>query len=174
MTKTLALLSTALLLSVATPAFAEQKTFSANLTAAEEVPPTQSTGTGTVQATYDTDTKVFTWTIEYSGLTGEATAAHFHGPAAPGENADPVVPIPDPLASPINGTATLDDTQAADLLAGKWYFNVHTAQYPDGEIRGQVLEGGMSTMPAPASSEAASMATESSAPADASSSSTSY
>jgi hypothetical protein len=126
------------------------------------MPPTQSTGTGTVQASYDTDTKVFTYTIEYSGLSGDATAAHFHGPAAPGENADPVVPIPDPLASPINGSATLDDTQAADLLDGKWYFNVHTAQYPDGEIRGQVLEGGMSTMPAPASSEAP-MATDSSA-----------
>jgi hypothetical protein len=173
MTKTLALLSAAMLLSVATPVLAEQKTFSATLTAAEEVPATQSTGTGTVEATYDTDTKVFTYTIEYSGLSGDATGAHFHGPAAPGENADPVVPIPDPLASPINGTATLDDTQAADLLAGKWYFNVHTAQYPDGEIRGQVLEGGMSTMPAPASSEAP-MATESSAAPDTSASSSAY
>ena len=172
MTKVFALLSAAMLLSVATPVLAEQKTFSATLSAAEEVPPTQSTGTGTVEATFDTETKVFTYTIEYSGLSGDATGAHFHGPAAPGENADPVVPIPDPLASPISGTATLDDAQAADLLAGKWYFNVHTAQYPDGEIRGQVLEGGMSTMPA--SSEAAPMATESSAPADTSASSSAY
>ena len=167
MTKTLALLSAAMLLSVATPVLAEQKMFSATLAAAEEVPPTQSTGTGTVQATYDTDTKVFTYTVEYSGLTGEATAAHFHGPAAPGENAAPVVPVPDPLASPINGTATLDDAQAADLLAGKWYFNVHTAQYPDGEIRGQVLEGGMSTMSSAASSamssDTSAMSTDSSA-----------
>ena len=161
MTKTLTLLSAALL-SVATPVLAEQKTFSAALAATDEVPPTESTGTGTVDATYDTDTNVFTYTIEYSGLTGDATAAHFHGPAAPGENADPVVPIPEPLTSPISGTATLDDTQEADLLAGKWYFNVHTAMYPDGEIRGQVLEGGISTMPAPASSEAP-MATDSSA-----------
>jgi hypothetical protein len=153
MTKTLALLSAAALLAMSTPVLAEQKTFSATLTAAEEVPPTDSTATGTVAATYDTETNVFTYTIEYSGLTADATAAHFHGPAAPGENADPVVPVADPLASPISGTVTLDDTQEADLLAGKWYFNVHTAQYPDGEIRGQVLEGGMSTMPAPASSE---------------------
>ena len=119
MTKVFALLSAAMLLSVATPVLAEQKTFSATLSAAEEVPPTQSTGTGTVEATFDTETKVFTYTIEYSGLSGDATGAHFHGPAAPGENADPVVPIPDPLASPISGTATLDDAQAADLLAGK-------------------------------------------------------
>ena len=155
MTRTFAILSAAAMLALSTPAFAEQKTFSATLTAAEEVPPTQSTGTGTVEATFDTETKVFTYTIEYSGLSGDATGAHFHGPASPGENADPVVPIPDPLASPISGTATLDDAQAADLLAGKWYFNLHTAQYPDGEIRGQVLEGGMSTMPAPAATESA-------------------
>ena len=153
MTRTLAILTAAALLAVSTPVLAEQKMFSATLSAGEEVPPNDSTGTGTVEATFDTETKAFTWTIEYSGLTGDATAAHFHGPAAPGENAGPVVPIPDPLASPISGTATLDATQEADLLAGKWYFNVHTAQYPDGEIRGQVLEGGMSTMPAPAATE---------------------
>jgi hypothetical protein len=173
MTKTLAILSAAALLALSTPVLAEQKTFSATLTAGEEVPPNDSAGTGTVEATFDTETNVLTWTIEYSGLTGEATAAHFHGPAAPGENAGPVVPIPDPLTSPISGTATLDDTQEADLLAGKWYFNVHTEQYPDGEIRGQVLEGGMSTMPAPAASEAP-MATESSEPAADTSSSAAY
>ena len=173
MTRTLAILSAAALLAVSTPVLAEQKTFSATLSAGEEVPPNDSTGTGTVEATFDTETNVFTYTIEYSGLTGEATAAHFHGPAAPGENAAPVVPIEGALASPISGTATLDDTQEADLLAGKWYFNVHTAEYPDGELRGQLLEGGMSTMPAPAASEAP-MATESSAPAADTSSSASY
>lgn len=173
MTKTLAILSAAALLALSTPVLAEQKTFSATLTAGEEVPPNDSAGTGTVEATFDTETNVLTWTIEYSGLTGDATAAHFHGPAAPGENAGPVVPIPDPLTSPISGTATLDDTQEADLLAGKWYFNIHTAEYPDGEIRGQVLEGGMSTMPAPAASEAP-MATESSEPAADTSSSAAY
>ena len=166
MIKTLAILTAAALLAVSTPVLAEQKMFSATLSAGEEVPPNDSTATGTVEATFDTETKAFTWTIEYSGLTGDAMAAHFHGPAAPGENAGPVVPIPDPLTSPISGTATLDATQEADLLAGKWYFNVHTAQYPDGEIRGQVLEGGMSTMPAPATeSSAAAPATDTSSSA---------
>src|SRR5690349_7107465 len=119
----------------ATPAFAEVLDFHAALTAGEEVPPNDSPGTGTVDATFDTESKVFAWTITYEGLTGDATAAHFHGPADPGTNAGPVVPIEGALASPIKGEATLDDTQAADLQAGKWYFNVHTAQYPDGELR---------------------------------------
>ena len=66
-------------------------------------------------------------------------AAHFHGPAAAGANAPPVVPVPaTALASPIKGDATLTDAQAADLAAGKWYFNIHTAAHGPGEIRGQV------------------------------------
>jgi hypothetical protein len=133
----------ALMLSTA-PVLAEVLTFKANLTAGEEVPPNDSAGTGAVEATFDTDTKLFKWNITYDGLTGPATAAHFHGPADPGANAGPVVPIPDDkLASPIAGEATLDDAQAADLQAGKWYFNVHTAQYPDGEIRGQLAAPAM-------------------------------
>ena len=128
------------------PAFAEVLNFHAALTGGEEVPPNDSAGTGTVEATFDTDSKVFAWTITYEGLTGDATAAHFHGPADPGVAAGPVVPIEGALASPIKGEATLDDTQAADLQAGKWYFNVHTAQYPDGELRGQVMAGAAGAM----------------------------
>jgi hypothetical protein len=125
----------------AAPASAEMINYNVPLTGAAEVPPNDSAGTGTVQATFDTDTKVFTWTIEYSGLTGDATAAHFHGPAAPDANAGPVIPIEGNLASPISGTATLTDAQAAELQGGMWYFNVHTAQYPDGELRGQLVAG---------------------------------
>ncbi|CDP52918.1 CHRD domain-containing protein [Paradevosia shaoguanensis] len=127
----------------ATPAFAEMVHFKAALDGKSEVPPTDSAGTGTVDATYDTDSKAFTWTIDYSGLSGDASAAHFHGPADPGANASPVVPIDGALTSPIKGTATLTDEQATDLQAGKWYFNIHTAKFPDGEIRGQVTKADM-------------------------------
>jgi hypothetical protein len=130
------------LVFLAAPVAAETLHFSAALSGAEEVPPNDSAGTGTVEAMFDTESKLFTWTISYEGLTGPAAAAHFHGPAGPGENAGPVVPIPaDKLASPITGEQTLDEAQAADLQAGKWYFNVHTAQYPDGELRGQLTAG---------------------------------
>ena len=109
------------------------------LVAAASVPPNASTGTGMVMATVDTATKAFNYEVTYSGLTGPATAAHFHGPAAAGANGPPVVPVASP-ASPIKGTATLNDAQLADLLAGKWYFNVHTAANRGGEIRGQLTK----------------------------------
>ena len=123
------------------PSFAATETFSADLKGATEVPPNDSAGTGTVAATLDTASKKFSFTINYAGLTGAATAAHFHGPAAAGANAPPVVPIPPgSLATPIKGEATLTDAQIADLEGGKWYFNVHTAAHGPGEIRGQVMK----------------------------------
>jgi hypothetical protein len=120
------------------PAQAESVVFVATLSGASEVPPNSAAGTGTVEATLDTDAKTLGWTITYSGLSGDATAAHFHGPAAEGANAGPVLPIEGSLASPISGTATLSDAQIADLQNGLWYFNIHTAQFPDGELRGQL------------------------------------
>jgi hypothetical protein len=130
----------AIALAVPTVANAESIAFTADLKGSSEVPPNDSQGTGSVEATFDTESKAFAWTIEYSGLTGDATAAHFHGPAAPDANAGPVVPIEGSLASPIEGEATLTDEQAGQLQDGMWYFNVHTAQYPDGELRGQVTK----------------------------------
>jgi hypothetical protein len=113
----------------------------ADLTASAEVPPKDSTGTGTLTATLDTKTNEFTYHVEFSGLTGPVVAAHFHGPAAAGANAKPQLPVKgSPITSPIDGKATLTAEQAKDLLAGKWYFNLHTAANPGGEIRGQVLK----------------------------------
>ena len=143
------------LVSTALTALADQVNFGATLSGAEEVPPNDSPGTGTLEVDYDSETNVLNYTVTYSGLTGDPTAAHFHGPAAPGENAPPTVPVEGALASPISGTATLTDSQEAELLGGMWYFNLHTAQYPDGELRGQVLQvgssGDVSTLPADSS-----------------------
>ena len=127
----------ALLVFASSAASAATVHFAAKLTGADEVPANTTTGTGEVKATLDTQTKVFDYTASYSGLTGPGVAAHFHGPAAPGSNGPPQVPVAKP-ASPIAGSATLTDAQIADLTAGKWYFNVHTAAHPGGEIRGQV------------------------------------
>jgi hypothetical protein len=123
----------------AAPAMAATLKFTADLEAVSETPPTDSTGSGVATVTYNTTSKKLGWVVTYKGLTGKATAAHFHGPAAVGAKAPPVVPIKGNLKSPIKGSATLTAQQATDLQAGKWYFNVHTAKYPDGEIRGQVL-----------------------------------
>jgi CHRD domain len=117
---------------------AEMVNLKAAMNASSEVPPTSSSGTGTLTATYDTTTKKLSWKGSYSGLTGPATAAHFHL-GDPGKNGGVVVPIA-PATSPLDGSATLTDAQAADLLAGKWYVNVHTAENKGGEIRGQVTK----------------------------------
>jgi hypothetical protein len=113
-------------------------TFSATMSSASEVPPKTSAGTGDALATLDTTTKMLTYTVTFQNLTGPATAAHFHGPAAAGANAGVVVPLGNNPTSPIHGSAKLTDAQIADLRAGKWYVNVHTAANPGGEIRGQV------------------------------------
>ena len=135
-TKTmLAMLALGAAVTFAGPAFAEK--MKATLDGKSEVPPNASTGTGTADINYDPATKKLTWKLTYSGLSGPATAAHFHGPAEAGKNAGVAVAIPNAGTSPAEGSATLTDAQAADLMAGKYYINVHTAANPGGEIRGR-------------------------------------
>jgi hypothetical protein len=128
-------------LTLITPAFAETVALKANLSAANEVPAVSSKAVGSLTATYDPSTKTLTYTINYSGLSGDPMAAHFHGPAASGENAGVAVPISAPMSNPIKGTATLNDAQANELMGGKWYVNIHTAANKGGELRGQVEKG---------------------------------
>jgi hypothetical protein len=128
-------------LSLAAPALAVADTLNlkADLLASTEVPPKTGDGHGELTATYDTASKVLHYKVTYADLSGPASMAHFHGPAPAGKNAAVAVPVPmDKLASPIEGDATLSAAQEGDLLAGNWYFNVHTAKNPGGEIRGQV------------------------------------
>lgn len=127
-------LSTALALSACAPAM----TFQGPMSAAYEVPPSASRGVGTVVSTLYPSTGALTYTVEYKDLTGPATAAHIHGPAMAGANAGVLVPAT-VTPSPIKGGATLTNAQMADLMAGKMYFNIHTAANPGGEIRGQML-----------------------------------
>ena len=132
-------LAAGLSMALAGPACAEKITLKAQLTSAAEVPANTSKGSGTADINFDTASKALSWKLNYSGLSGPATMAHFHGPAEAGKNAGVAVPIPN-AASGTEGMATLTDAQAADLLAGKYYVNVHTAANPGGEIRGQVTK----------------------------------
>jgi hypothetical protein len=120
------------------PAFADK--YKATLDAKSEVPPNTSAASGTADIDYDAATKKLSWKITYSGLSGPASAAHFHGPAETGKNAGVEVAIPNAGTSPVEGSATLTDAQAADLTSGKLYINFHTAANPGGEIRGQVVK----------------------------------
>jgi CHRD domain len=139
MTRTMfATLAFAATIAFTGPAFAEK--FKAALDAKSEVPPNASAGTGTADIDYDPATKKLSWKLTYTGLSGPATAAHFHGPAETGKNAGVAVAIPGATSSPAEGSATLTDAQAADLEAGRYYVNVHTQANPGGEIRGQVTK----------------------------------
>lgn len=125
------------LLALPQPAFAETVKLKADLKASEEVPPTDSSGAGTADVTLDTDTNKVSWKVTYENLTGDATAAHFHGPAKVGANAGPIVDI---TANLKDGSADVTADQLQMIREGNTYINIHTEKYPDGEIRGQVLQ----------------------------------
>jgi hypothetical protein len=112
--------------------------FSTQLAGANEVTEVRSSASGRVDAVLNKNTGLFQWRLTYSGLSGPATAAHFHGPAAIGRNAAPTLSMALPLQNPSQGRVTLSAGQTADLLAGRWYANIHTAAHPGGEIRGQM------------------------------------
>jgi hypothetical protein len=116
----------------------------AGLTGGGEVPPNNSPAKGLMEGMFDTDTDTLSWTVTYSGLSSPPIGAHFHGPVSylgltPEENAPMQVGTPGNLASPFRGVTKIDETQAKDLKDGRWYFNLHSKNFPAGEIRGPVV-----------------------------------
>lgn len=95
-------------------------------------------GLGSATATLNSDDGEFKWFIAWEGLSGAATAGHFHGPALAGANAGIEVGF-DHTVNPTVGEAFLSTEQQGDLLDELWYINIHTDAFPGGEIRGQVL-----------------------------------
>ncbi len=141
MSKTAAALATfafGAAIALAGPASADK--MKATLDGKSEVPANTSAATGSADIDYDAASKKLSWKLTYSGLSGPTTAAHFHGPAEPGKNAGVMIPITNATSSPADGSATLTEAQATELMAGKMYINVHTAANPGGEIRGQVMK----------------------------------
>lgn len=112
--------------------------FEATLSGSQEVPPSGSPGTGQAEVRLDKATNTLSWKVSYSGLTGPAVAAHIHGPAAAGVNANVSVPFSNTGTSPITGQATVNAAQVAQLEAGQMYVNIHTPTHKGGEIRGQL------------------------------------
>jgi hypothetical protein len=132
------------LLLAGTPAFANTLKFKADMSGGGEAPPNNSTGKAHLGATLDTDTNTLNWIVTYSGLSGAPIGAHFHGPVSyigltPEENAPVQVGTPGNLASPFKGSTNITDIQKKDLKDGRWYFNIHTPAFPEGEVRGPVV-----------------------------------
>lgn len=113
--------------------------FTTQLRGANEVPPNASAGSGSVDAALNKDTMQLRWKVNFSGMTGAPTAGHFHGPAAVGANSGVALGWTNPITNGMEGSATLTAAQAADLMAGKWYANIHSAANPGGELRGQMM-----------------------------------
>lgn len=118
------------------------------LTATQEQSVPASVGTGNVTVLYDSATKALLYSVVYHLNPGAtATAAHFHGPASLGASAGVQIGLPaQPTgnAGKLIGSVTLTAAQEADLLAGKWYFNIHSSLASGGELRAQLLENSAS------------------------------
>jgi hypothetical protein len=163
--KVLTRLSLALALSaplaVLPPGSASAETlipFTALLNGPQQVPIVNSPSQGVAFVVLVKETSVVCWRISYSPLVGTETMAHFHGPAAPGQNADIIISItpgPSPVGSPKHGcSAPLTKDQVKMLTKGLMYINVHSSpDFLTGEIRGQVLPDKVKykNVPAPAS-----------------------
>ena len=98
-----------------------------------------SPGRASLTASYSPSRRMLHWSLDYRGLSGPITWAEFRGPDIEGTDSS-IVPINLPLeGNPHPGEATLTDQQAADLVAGRWYVMIKTAQHPEGEIRGRLV-----------------------------------
>jgi uncharacterized protein (TIGR03382 family) len=143
---------------LATTAQAQFITFTATLSGAQEVPANTSPATGTATLVLNTVTNAFTIDLQFSGLTAPVTVAHIHRAAA-GVNGPVIIGLDGmalsggrptwnliapgvtsfnsggPLTAPFNFPAA----EVANLIAGNTYFNIHSSNFPGGEIRGQII-----------------------------------
>jgi CHRD domain/Secretion system C-terminal sorting domain len=141
------ILTTIFLLVFSNTIFSQVHTYTnVRISGDQEIPATGSSGTGTLNGTYDETTMELIFTVNFSGLSGTTTASHFHGPALPDSNTGIQIPISGfptgVMSGSITDTVTLNATQEAQLLTGLWYINIHTTAFGGGEIRGQIFESG--------------------------------
>lgn len=136
----LLLLAAALAFAAAAPAQAVVVVYEAVIDGTQEVPPTPSPATGYGTFTIDTDANTIDYSITFDegSLLSPETAAHIHCCAPPGQNAGVMIPLP--LGDPKIGQGTYEEDNEASILGGLTYVNIHTAAFPGGEIRGQILE----------------------------------
>jgi len=119
---------------------ANQAVYNMQLSGAQEVPANTSGASATVKVVLDRTTGDVTVTGMFQGLTSNATVAHIHGPAAVGMNATVIVPLTVPAATSgtVMGSGTMDATHMNAMIGGMTYVNIHSQNFPDGEIRAQI------------------------------------
>jgi hypothetical protein len=114
--------------------------YTMTMSGSQETPANSSTATGNVVVTLNRSNGSVSVVGTFSGLSSNATAAHIHGPADVGVSAPVIVPlqVPSATSGAVTGTATMNATNMDDMLNGKTYLNIHSVNYPDGEIRAQI------------------------------------
>jgi len=114
--------------------------FMSSLSGANEVPPNGSQATGTSSGTYDDVTNVFMMDTSATGFSANVTAAHVH--VAPiGINGGVLFPLTGVTGSTnytSHDMAVLSASEELDFLAGNFYVNIHSVEFPGGEVRGQL------------------------------------
>ena len=124
--------------------FEKENTYVGTITmnGAQETPPVTTSATGTIEATYSKLSKTLSYKVTFSGLSGNATAAHIHGPGEAGIMAGVLqtFTFPAKTSGTYSGTLFIDGVKIKEeeLIAGRYYINIHTAANPAGEIRGQL------------------------------------
>lgn len=118
-------------------------TLSGNATGAAEIPAVNTTATATLTGELNKTAKSLIYMVHWTGLSGNATAAHFHGPATASQSAPPIFTLTiaqNGTAGMLSGTITnIPDSTIAHFENGRIYYNIHTAANPNGEIRAQVI-----------------------------------
>ena len=120
----------------------DQRQFTVTLSGSNEIPAITSTAVGAATLSINGDNTAHL-KLDFSGLTSTETGAHIHGPASTGENAPVLITLP--LGTLDNHPLTLTTEQRQMLESGLLYINVHSEQYPDGEIRGQLQASTVTT-----------------------------
>ena len=175
MKKTMILVGLVVAVLMLSPAAkADQLVFTTTLTGSQEVPPSGSPGIGSALVTLDTVTNILTVNVSFAGRVSPTIASHIHCCAGPGVNAMVATAVPTFPGFPLGVTTgtylmsfdltsastynpafitahggTVASAQAAfitGLTNGLTYLNIHTQQFPGGEIRGQ-----LAAVPEPAS-----------------------
>ncbi|MDQ6631126.1 MAG: CHRD domain-containing protein [Verrucomicrobiota bacterium] len=120
-----------------------QSNFTVSINGAQETPPSGSPGIGSGTLTLNVG-NTLSYNVGYSGLTSAFSAAHIHGPAAPGVAAGILFSLNNTPITTTSGTLSgttvaLNPAQVTDLQSSLFYVNIHSGQFPGGEIRGQIL-----------------------------------